>query len=201
MYLLRKRGIGVLTTPVTPPASLARLEAETRTIDFPMASDTLTGSLLRTLVAAKPGGNFLELGTGTGMGTAWLLDGMDATSRLLTVERNALFSDIARRHLGADPRVTFYQGDGAECILTQQPASFDLIFADTQPGKFHLLDETLALLKSGAFYVIDDLEPRDTWDEGHAPRVEVLIATLEQRSDLRLCKLNWSSGLIIATKI
>jgi hypothetical protein len=28
----------------------------------------------------KPGGRFLELGTGTGHGTAWLLSGMDSTS-------------------------------------------------------------------------------------------------------------------------
>ena len=32
-----------------------------------MASDELTGSLLCTLAATKPGGNFLELGTGTGI--------------------------------------------------------------------------------------------------------------------------------------
>jgi predicted O-methyltransferase YrrM len=191
----------MLNAPVTPPAILARLEAETRTIEFPMASDALTGALLRVLVASKPSGNFLELGTGTGMGTAWLLDGMDATARLLTVERNPLFGDIARRHLGTDPRVTFYQGDGAHCILAQEPASFDLIFADTQPGKFQLLDETLALLKSGGMYVIDDLDPRPSWDEGHQPRVEALIASLEARPDLRICKLNWSSGLLIATKI
>ncbi len=32
-----------------------------------MASDTVTGTLLKTLAASKPGGKFLELGTDTGL--------------------------------------------------------------------------------------------------------------------------------------
>ena len=47
-----------------------------------MPSDPLTCTLLRTLAASKPGGQFLELGSGTGLSTAWLLDGMDARATL-----------------------------------------------------------------------------------------------------------------------
>jgi predicted O-methyltransferase YrrM len=43
-----------------------------KNLDFGMASDPLTGALLATLAASKPGGRFLELGTGTGGATAWL---------------------------------------------------------------------------------------------------------------------------------
>ncbi|WP_244214361.1 hypothetical protein [Pedobacter jejuensis] len=41
----------------------------TKTSEFEMASDVLTCSLLRTLASSKPEGNFLELGTGTGLST------------------------------------------------------------------------------------------------------------------------------------
>jgi predicted O-methyltransferase YrrM len=54
-----------------------------------MASEPRTGSLLRTLAAAKPKGRFLELGTGTGIATAWLPAGMDAGSMLTTVDTDA----------------------------------------------------------------------------------------------------------------
>jgi predicted O-methyltransferase YrrM len=40
-----------------------------------MPSEPRTGAFLRELCAGKPGGNLLELGTGTGLATAWMLDG------------------------------------------------------------------------------------------------------------------------------
>jgi predicted O-methyltransferase YrrM len=49
----------------------------TKAIEFNMASDMQTGSLLRTLVASKPAGEILELGTGTGLATSWIIAGMD----------------------------------------------------------------------------------------------------------------------------
>src|SRR5438067_1197333 len=68
------------------PHSLEAIRRDTEQLGFTMASEPRTGSLLRTLAASKPGGRFLELGTGTGVGTAWLLDGMDATSCLESVD-------------------------------------------------------------------------------------------------------------------
>src|SRR4051794_22116841 len=58
------------------PAMLAALFRENEQIGFQLASEQRTGVLLRVLAASKPGGHLLELGTGTGVGTAWLLDGM-----------------------------------------------------------------------------------------------------------------------------
>ena len=65
---------------LSPPAVLAAIAREAVALGFPMASDAKTGSLLRTLAASKPAGTFLELGTGTGMATAWMLEGMDGNS-------------------------------------------------------------------------------------------------------------------------
>lgn len=76
-----------------------------------MTSEPRTGSFLRTLAALKPGGRLLELGTGTGLGTAWHLDGMDATSTLDSVDRDPAVQAIARRHLGGDARITFHSED------------------------------------------------------------------------------------------
>ncbi len=126
----------------------------------------------------------MEIGTGVGAGTCWLLEGMDAAARLITVELDAQASQIAQTQLAADPRVTFVNGDAA-AFLTETQARFDLIFADSFPGKFTHLDEALALLQPGGLYVIDDLLPQPTWDDDHAPKVARLIAELEQRADLQ----------------
>jgi predicted O-methyltransferase YrrM len=190
------------TTNLRPPAVLKDLEQASAAIGFTLSSDTLTGALLRTLVASKPIGDILELGTGTGMGTAWLLAGLGRGGRLISVDKSEETTGIARRFLGSDPRVTFVVMDGADFIqsCSLQQRTFDLIFADTYPGKFQLLDETLALLKEGGLYVVDDLNPQPTWPRGHAPHVEHVISTLEQRTDVHITKLNWSTGLLIAAK-
>jgi predicted O-methyltransferase YrrM len=189
-----------LNPNLNPPAALAPLLAESARIGFSMASEPLTGSFLRTLAASKPGGRLLELGTGTGISTAWLLDGMDPRATLLSVDRDAASSEIARRHLGHDPRVTFAVSDGKSFLKQLQGQRFDLIFADTFPGKFECLELALDLLSPGALYVIDDLLPQPNWPEDHAPKVPRLIATLERRKDLTTTTLSWASGLLVATK-
>lgn len=56
----------------------------------------------------------------------------------------------------------------------------------------------LALLRPGGMYVIDDLLPQPNWPDGHAPKVPKLIDALERDPRLKVCKLSWSSGIIVA---
>ena len=74
--------------------------ADSQAVGFTMASDPLTCTLLRSLAASKPGGQFLELGSGTGLSTAWILDGMDKTAKLTTVDNDPALLSILHRHLG-----------------------------------------------------------------------------------------------------
>ena len=188
------------TVNLHSPVVIDAISQETVASRFPMASEPQTGSLLRTLAATKPFGTFLELGTGTGLSTAWILDGMDSTSTLLSVDNDDKAQGIARRHLQHDPRVSFHLGDGAAFLVSLVEQKFDYIFADTWPGKYDHLNEALALLKPGGLYIVDDMLPQLNWPSGHEANVVALIATLEQRSDLTLTKLHWASGLIVATK-
>lgn len=157
------------------PQATIDIAADTEAMSFGMMSEPKVGALLATLAASKPAGRLLELGTGTGHGTAWLLSGMDAASRLDTVGTDEQVMAVARRHLGADSRVRFHVMDGASFLGGAQPAQFDVIYADAWPGKFSHLDEALALLRPGGVYVIDDLLPQAGWPEGHAPNVPRLI--------------------------
>ena len=181
------------------PPAIVDILIETKPLGFNMASEPKVGALLAALAASKPGGRFLELGTGTGHGTAWLLAGMDASSSLDTVDTDAEVVAIARRHLGADRRVTFHVTDGVE-FLHQTSSSFDLIYADAWPGKFSHLDEALSLLRTGGIYVIDDLLPQPNWPAGHAPKVPVLVNDLEQRSGFTTVRLAWASGLMLVVR-
>jgi predicted O-methyltransferase YrrM len=184
------------------PPQLTAIEDATNALGFPMASDRATGMLLRTLAASKPGGNLLELGTGTGLATAWLLHGMDAASRLLSIDNDAVVQSVAAAHCGDNPRLTLVTDDGDAVLarLHADCATYDLIFADTWPGKYRLLDLTLGLLKSGGFYVVDDLLPQPNWPPNHGASVEQLVDELQHRSDLWIAQLDWSTGLLVAVK-
>src|SRR4029077_13910769 len=147
----------------------------TDALGFNLVSEPKVGALLAVLAASKPGGRLLELGTGTGHGTAWLLAGMDGTSTLDTVDTDANVVAVAQRHLGSDRRVSFHVMDGAQFLERSAPGRFDLIYADAWPGKFTHLEEALSLVRPGGMYVIDDLLPQPNWPEGHSPKVPVLI--------------------------
>lgn len=181
-----------------PPEYNNILQAS-KDIDFNMPSDLQTGSLLKTLSASKPSARILELGTGTGLATSWILAGMDKQSELVTIENNEDLLRIAKMYL-KDERIRFVNEDGYSWLLSNQELPFDVVFADAMPGKYELFDEAWSLVKTAGFYIIDDMLPQPNWPDGHAEKVFDFIAKLESRQDTVLTKLNWSTGIIIATK-
>ena len=109
----------------------------------------MTCSLLRTLAASKPSGKFLELGTGTGLSTAWILDGMDEDSSLISIDNDPAFLGIAERFLGDDERLHLISLDAGKWVEDNRQKKFDYIFADTWHGKYLLLEEVLNMLNKG----------------------------------------------------
>ena len=182
------------------PVEYRKIKEASDELQFNMASDLYTGSLLKTLAASKPSARLLELGTGTGLATAWIVAGMDANSSLVTVENNELLIEVARKNIN-DSRVEFVLTDGYEWLKNYDGEKFDFIFADAMPGKYDLFEETINLLNSGGLYIIDDMLPQPNWPEGHDKKAEAFIQQLEERNDLLVTKLNWSTGIIIVTKI
>jgi predicted O-methyltransferase YrrM len=159
------------------------------------------GALLRTLVASKPGGAFLELGTGTGLATAWMLDGMNAGASLVTIDNDPQPQSVARECLGDDPRLSLVVDDGIRFLQTQPDSSFDLVFADAMPGKYDGLDEALRLVRQGGYYVIDDMLAQPNWPEGHAAKVPLLMEQLAAHPGFVITPLTWASGVVIAVRV
>ncbi|MCZ2481620.1 methyltransferase domain-containing protein [Aquirufa nivalisilvae] len=182
------------------PPTYLDIQEKTRVSGFSMASDVLTGSLLRTLAASKPASNFLELGTGTGLSTSWMLDGMDQKSSLTSIDNDDAFLSIAREYLGSDSRLELVNSDGEDWVMSHLSHRYDFIFADTWHGKYLLLDEVLNMLNPGGIYVIDDMIEQANWPVGHSEKAAKLIQELENRKDLNVTKLVWSTGLMIVVK-
>jgi predicted O-methyltransferase YrrM len=181
------------------PARVRALRDAAARSGFTMSSNAETGRLLSWLAAKRLGGQILELGTGFGIGTAWLLEGMDATSRLVTIEIDPDLSAQARRAVG-DDRVTFVTANAGEWLMGYDGPPFDVIFADTWIGKFTHLETTLALVALGGTYLIDDLNPLYGWPPHHRTVVENLIAGLRSRADFHTEVSDRSTGLLMATR-
>lgn len=182
------------------PEKYAQIQAKSREIGFSMPSDLYIGTLLKTLVSSKPNANLLELGTGIGLALSWMIDGMDAASKITSIDNDPKLSKIAQSYFGKDKRVEIVCADGSEWIKNYHGEKFDLIFADAWPGKYSEIEETLALIKVGGFYVIDDMQTQPNWPEGHQERVNHLVVYLEQREDFTLTKMNWSTGVVVAVR-
>ncbi|MCP9756382.1 methyltransferase domain-containing protein [Lacihabitans sp. CCS-44] len=183
------------------PVAYYAIDAATKEMGFTMPSDILTCSLLKTLAAIKPNGKFLELGTGTGLSTAWILDGMDENSSLISIDNDSSLLEIAQKHLGNNKRLSLECIDGEAWVNDNLNQKFDYIFADTWHGKYLMLDEVLEMLNIGGLYIIDDMLPQENWPEGHAEKAIALEKYLEKRADLKLTKLHWATGIVIVAKV
>ncbi|UZR94584.1 O-methyltransferase [Chondrinema litorale] len=186
---------------ITLPKYYPEIQAASEQIGFNMPSDLQTGSLLKTLVASKPGASILELGTGTGLALCWFAEGMDENSQLTTIDNSDAFLSIAHKYFGSDSRINIVSEDGSKWVESNKAQKFDLIFADTWAGKYTELEEVLAMVKKGGFYIIDDMKEQANWPEGHAEKAKKLLAYLGSRQDFNITKMNWSTGIVIATKL
>ena len=153
----------------TPPLVHAAIAAA-RSTGFPLSTDDPayvpgqptaslpgTGRFLAMLAAGCSGGRIAELGTGTGIGAAWMASTMPADCTLVTAELDADRAAVAAEVLAADPRVRVLTGD-AMAVLTPL-APFDLIFSDGGMRDAAGFTALVGMLQPGGHIVLDDVTP------------------------------------------
>jgi len=109
------------------PNHYQAIQAASRSLKFQQISEDEVGVLLRLLVSSKPKAKVLELGTGTGMGLAWIADGLDTEGELISVEKDPALLDIARQFFGEDPRIQLVNEEASSWIEAHKDLQFDLI--------------------------------------------------------------------------
>ena len=179
------------------PEPVVKATAAAHRAGFTMSCDPGTGSLLAVLAAAVPaGGRILELGTGAGVGTAWITHGLaDRTDvEVVTVD----IDPGAAAGLSWPSHVRLVVGDAVE--VTAREGTFDLIFADAQGGKWHGLDVTVAALRPGGQLLVDDMTPPSFADSHHEQKTAEVRDALLGSPDLVSVAVAWSTGLILSTR-
>jgi predicted O-methyltransferase YrrM len=153
--------------PEYPPL-VARANALSRDVGFPLTREEAgpdrpsaclpgVGRFLAVLAAGCHGGRIGELGTGAGVGSAWLASVMPADCMLITAEVDEIMADAARSVLAGDPRVEVVTGDAATVLADRGP--YCLLFADSGLRSPNQFSELVSWLRPGGFIVMDDLVP------------------------------------------
>lgn len=141
------------------PPLVARAEALAERLAFERSCTRETGRLLHVLAAQRGRRRVGELGTGCGVGAAWLVSALAPDVPLVTVELDAARAAAAAQLFAGDPAVEVLVGDWHAAMPAQAP--FDLLLYDGGGKQRPDLDgaDVLALLAPGGTLVLDDLTP------------------------------------------
>lgn len=175
------------------PDLVRRAEQSAAALGFALGCRREVGTLLRTLVASKPGGVMAESGTGTGIGSAWMHAGLSPDARLVTVERDADLATAAQQLLADDPRVHVLHDDWT---ALRDHAPFDVFFCDGG-GKLDAPDLVVSLLAPGGVLVLDDFTPSPHWPPTYDDAPDTLRLKYLEHPDLVATQVDVSTDMTV----
>ena len=124
------------------------------------------GSFLMTLAATIKQGLIGEIGTGAGVGAAWIVSGMSQGAHFNTVEIDPRFAKASTELFDQYNNIDMLCEDWREGFAAKGP--YDLVFADGGgvggAGSSEWL-KMAGLLNPGGIMVIDDLTPERLWPD------------------------------------
>ncbi len=112
------------------------------------------------MAAQYRSGTIAEIGTGCGVGTAWILSGLDPRVRLVTIELDEDRAAVASRLLEPAPNVRVLRGDWRQVL---ELAPFEMVFCDASSAKREEPEFVLRMMRPGGLVVLDDFTPEAVW--------------------------------------
>ena len=151
----------------TPPL-VERAAALAEALGFAKSCRPEDGALLHVLAARRGIVRAAEIGTGAGVGAAWIVSALPPQVPFFTAELDPALAGAARELFADDPNATVLDGPWRETLPAEAP--FDLLFVDAHDAKDDV-DAVVGLLAPGGTAVLDDFwaDPslpdrrRDAW--------------------------------------
>jgi predicted O-methyltransferase YrrM len=135
---------------------------------FERSSIPEVGRLLGALAASRPGGHLAEIGSGTGVGSAWIVSAMGREASFVTVEVDDERAAACAQLFVGLPNVRVLHGDWHAVLPPEGP--FDLLFFDgggwkrSPPHQMRAESErALELVAPGGVVAMDNLTPEHLW--------------------------------------
>jgi predicted O-methyltransferase YrrM len=141
--------------PEDPPLLAARSRAAEVGVG---CVDPAAGAVLRMLAAACQARAVIELGTGAGVSSLWLLRGMQPQGVLTSVDHDTEHQRLARQSLVeagfGTGRVRLITGEALAVLPRLSDGAYDLLFCDaTRAENGDYLSSALRLLRPGGLVV------------------------------------------------
>ena len=183
-----------------PPVFVSDVQEKASGNGFALSCEPIVGRFLALLAAKTPiGGRVLELGTGAGVGLAWILHGLGSRTdvAVFTVEHDR--GTLAIAQMTKWPSyVRFLYGD-AEALLPEL-GLFDLVFADAEGGKWTGLDLTIGALKDNGVLVVDDMDVSRYEDSLSRATIAGVGRRISTDPGLISVELPCGSGIVLGVK-
>jgi predicted O-methyltransferase YrrM len=159
-----------MSAPLELPPLVSRAFDASRRSGYVSFCRNETGRLLATLAATRTG-TLAEIGTGCGVGTAWLRSGIRGAARILTVELDPALAEAAAEIFDDDDQVEVVAADWSS-LGDRGP--FSLLFLDAKEPKNSGADTVVDLIEPGGIVVLDDFTPCASWPPVFEGRVDSL---------------------------
>lgn len=152
------------------PPLVARAKQGAAAAGFGRSCRDEVGRLLATLAATVGAGPVGELGSGYGVGTAWLRAGLPPGRRLVTVDLDPTAAAVTAALFADDPAVTVLADDWRAAA---GHGPYQLLFCDGG-GKQGGPDAVAELVAPGGMVVLDDFTASNEWPPRFAGEVDEL---------------------------
>lgn len=159
-----------VSAPPEVPDAVARAFDVSRRAGYVSFCRNETGRLLATLAASREG-TLAEMGTGCGVGTAWLRSGVRPDAHIVTAELDAGLAEGAAEIFDGDDQVEVLAADSS---TLRERAPFSLLFVDSRDPGTSGPDSVADLVEPGGLVVLDDFVPCQSWPPVSSGRVDSL---------------------------
>lgn len=186
-----------MSAPAEVPDLVSRTLDLSRQRGFITSIRNETGRLLAALAASRTG-TLAELGTGCGVGSAWLSSGAPTTARVVSAELDPALAGDVQKIFAETANVDVIAGDWS---TLEQYAPFSMLFVDVREV-MESIDVLANLMEPGGIVILDDFVPSDYWPpivEGRVDTVREQWLTDERFAAVEML-IDVHASLIIATR-
>ncbi|WP_430867509.1 O-methyltransferase [Demequina aurantiaca] len=169
-----------------------------------------TGRTLQILARAMSAKSIVEIGTGAGVSTTYILRGMHPQGVITTIDVEAEHHKAAKQTLAAggfaQTRARMITGRALEVLPRLTDGGYDLVFIDARKSEYPAyLQQSLRLLRSGGMLIIDNAlwhgrVPDPAQRDADTTAIRETLKAVRNNENLTPTLLPSGDGLLVAIK-